>query len=187
MSLPPDARACADTIRLVILDVDGVMTDGTLWYGEHGEVLKPFHVRDGFGIKLLRRAGIDVAVISGRCCPPLRRRLDELPIDHVFLERDDKDTALSELLARTGVPTSSVAHVGDDVLDLPVMRRVGLGITVQDAHPAVRRFASWTTHAPGGRGAVREVADDLLEARGVLEETCDALIAEKHGRAEPSP
>ncbi|MFW6067631.1 MAG: KdsC family phosphatase [Myxococcota bacterium] len=174
---PEAVRARAAAIRMLVLDVDGVMTDGTLWYGPGGEHLKPFHVRDGFGIKLLRHAGIEVAVLSGRRSPPLERRLADLGIARAILGRDDKLPALGELLAAVGVPEAEVAHVGDDVLDLPVMRRVGLGITVSDAHARVRGEADWITEAPGGGGAVREVAEGLLDARGLLDEAYRALLA----------
>jgi 3-deoxy-D-manno-octulosonate 8-phosphate phosphatase (KDO 8-P phosphatase) len=182
-SLPIALRQRAAAIRLVIFDVDGVMTDGTLWYGADGEVLKPFHVRDGLGVKLLRRVGIEVAVISGRQSAALERRLADLPIEHVFLGRDDKGNALDELLGRTGIPVEAMAHVGDDVLDLAPMRRVGLGIAVQDAHAAVLAEADWVTQSPGGRGAVREVADGLLDARGDLRQAWEELLEEKHRRS----
>jgi 3-deoxy-D-manno-octulosonate 8-phosphate phosphatase (KDO 8-P phosphatase) len=172
--VPPGA---AD-VRLLILDVDGVLNDGRLWYGPDGELVKPFHSRDGFGIRLLLREGVQVAILSARRSAPLERRLADLHIRHAVLGRDDKRTGLDMLLRATGVAPEEAASMGDDVLDLPVMRRVGLPIAVRDAHPLVRAEAAWVTQHPGGGGAVREVADALLEARGRLRAACEALLAE---------
>ncbi len=174
--LPAHARALAADVRMLVLDVDGVLTDGTLYYGADGEVLKGFHVRDGFGVKLLLSEGIDVAVISGRTTPALSRRLADMRVAHAFVGRDDKSAAFDELIATLRVPEAQVAYVGDDVLDLPVLRRVGLPIAVADAHPLVRAEAAWITSAAGGGGAAREVADGLLEARGRLRDACEELL-----------
>ncbi|MFW5920718.1 MAG: KdsC family phosphatase [Polyangiales bacterium] len=177
MSRVPDGvREAAARIRLLVLDVDGVLTDGTLWYGPDGEYLKAFHVRDGLGIRLLRPEGIGVAVLSARRSPALERRVADLGIEHVVLGRDDKRAALGELLSSAGVDACDAACVGDDVLDVPVMRGVGLAIAPADAHALARAEAAWVTEAPGGRGAVREVADGLLDARGRLSACCEALI-----------
>lgn len=176
-SFGTDVRSRAARIRLLLLDVDGVLTDGLLWYGPQGEELKAFHVRDGLGIRLLRQEGIVVAVLSAKRSPALERRVRDLRVDHALLGRDDKSRGLDELLAAAGAGPEAVAHVGDDLLDLPVMRRVGLGIAPADAHPMVRREADWVTEAGGGRGAVREVADGLLEARDRLSQAHEALLA----------
>jgi 3-deoxy-D-manno-octulosonate 8-phosphate phosphatase (KDO 8-P phosphatase) len=169
----------AADVRLLLLDVDGVLTDGLLWYGPDGETVKPFHAKDGFGIRLLQREGVQVGILSARRSAPLERRLADLGVQHAVLGRDDKLAGLETLLQRTGVAPEHAASMGDDVLDLPVMRRVGLAITVADGHPLVRAEAAWVTEAPGGRGAVREVADGILQARGRLEDACEALLAEE--------
>jgi 3-deoxy-D-manno-octulosonate 8-phosphate phosphatase (KDO 8-P phosphatase) len=176
--LPEPVRAHAARARALVLDVDGVLTDGTLYYGTDGEALKAFHVRDGLGLRLLRLEGIHVAVISAKRSAPLERRLTDLRVPHVYLGREDKLRALDELLEATGVAAEDVAYVGDDLVDLPVLARVGLSVSVADAHPRVRERALWVTRAQGGKGAVREVADGLLLARGRLAAACEALAAE---------
>jgi len=179
--LPAGARDRAAGVRLLVLDVDGVLTDGTLYYGADGEVLKAFHVRDGFGLKVLREEGIAAAVISGRRAPALERRLSELGLEHAFLGRDDKARAFDELLAEVGVPDGAVAYVGDDVLDLPVLRRAGLSIAPADAHPLVREEVAWVTSAGGGRAVVREIADGLLDARGRFRDAYEEAVARRDG------
>jgi 3-deoxy-D-manno-octulosonate 8-phosphate phosphatase (KDO 8-P phosphatase) len=162
---PADLLRRAAGIGLLVLDVDGVMTDGRLHYDPEGREFKTFHVRDGFGIKRVMEAGIVVAVISGRKSQSASGRMAELGIEHVLLGRDDKSAALDELLRRTGIGVDRVACVGDDVPDLPVMKRVALPIAVADCHPAIVPAAAWRTTLPGGAGAVREVCDLLLGAR----------------------
>jgi 3-deoxy-D-manno-octulosonate 8-phosphate phosphatase (KDO 8-P phosphatase) len=152
-------------IRLLILDVDGVMTDGRLHYDAEGREFKSFHVRDGYGIKRVMAAGIAVAVISGRRSGSSAGRMADLGIPHVMLGREDKAAALAELLAATGVAATEAACVGDDLPDLPVMQRVALPIAVADCHADVVAAAAWRTSLPGGAGAVREVCDLLLAAR----------------------
>ena len=174
--VPDQLRDRAASIRLLVLDVDGVLTDGRLYYGADGEALKSFDVKDGLGLRLLMNEGVGVAVISARGAPPLRARLAELSITHALLAREDKLSALTELLDVTGVALEEVAYVGDDIIDLPVLRVVGLPITVRDAHTLVRSEVAWVTSARGGRGAVREIADGLLAARGRLEASCNALL-----------
>lgn len=149
-------------IRLLVLDVDGVLTDGRLYYGARGEALKVFHVHDGHGIVELRRAGVEVAVISGRRSPMVRTRCRELGVRHVQQGVADKLLALTRLCTRLQLPPSACACVGDDLTDVPLMRQVGLSFAVADAHREVRRAASVVTRRRGGRGAVREVCDHLL-------------------------
>lgn len=158
-------RRKAAGIRLLILDVDGVMTDGRLHYDAEGREFKTFHVRDGYGIKRIMSAGIAVAVISGRRSGSAAGRMADLGIRHVMLGRGDKAAALEELLATLGIPAESTACIGDDEPDLPVMQRVALPIAVADCHPSVARAAVWRTSLPGGSGAVREVCDLLLASR----------------------
>ena len=152
-------------IRLLVLDVDGVLTDGSLRYGPDGEREKVFNVRDGFGIKALTASGVAVAVISGRDSAAVARRCAELGINEVQQGVDDKVRALDTLLARLEIPARACACVGDDTPDVPLMTRVGLAIAVADAHADARRAAHRRTRLGGGTGAVREVCDWLLAAR----------------------
>lgn len=165
----------AERVKLCVLDVDGVLTDGTLIYSEAGESVKRFHAHDGLGIRLLHEAGIQVAVISGRSSPALDRRLRDLSIRHVRTGENDKRAALEQLATRLGIELSKVCFAGDDVPDLPAMRMAGLSIAVRNAHPRVRAAAHWVTGASGGAGAVREIADALLEARQASDATYERL------------
>lgn len=153
-------------IRLLVLDVDGVLTDGRLHYDERGERLKVFHVRDGYGIRALGRCGVTFAIISGRRARAVERRARDLGIAHVLQGIDDKLAAFERLRARLGVPHAQVACVGDDTPDVAVMRAVGLAFAVADAHEDALAAADVITHTPGGHGAVREICDRLLAARG---------------------
>ena len=155
----------AARIRLLVLDVDGVLTDGRLWFGADGEVVKSFHVRDGVGIRAVHGAGIDVAIISGRRSPAVERRAAELGIRHVRQGCDNKAEALRSLTAELGIAPASVACVVDDTPDLPMMALVALPIAVADAHRDVLAAAHHVTRAAGGAGAVREVCDMLIDAR----------------------
>jgi 3-deoxy-D-manno-octulosonate 8-phosphate phosphatase (KDO 8-P phosphatase) len=158
-------KLASRAIRLLVLDVDGVLTDGRLYFGARGEALKVFHVRDGHGIVALRRAGLEVAVISGRRSPMVRARCRELGVRHVYQGVPDKGATLARLLARLKLPRSAVACVADDLPDLPLMRGVALTFAVADAHPEIRRSAHRVTRLPGGQGAVREVCDLLMMRR----------------------
>lgn len=155
----------ARRIALLVLDVDGTLTDGGLWYGARGEQLKRFHVRDGHGVKLAAAAGITVAVISGRRSRALAVRCRELGIRQVQQGVADKSAALDRLLARLDLHVSQVACVGDDTPDVPLFARVAFAVAVRDAHPLAAAAAHATTRLPGGHGAVREVCDWLLAAR----------------------
>lgn len=154
-----------DDIRLLVLDVDGVLTDGRLYYGPRGEALKVFHVRDGFGIRAVAEAGIEVAVISGRRSAMVARRCRDLGIRHVVQGQDDKLPVLRRMLARLGLDASECACMGDDVVDVPILDAAGLAFSVADAHPSARRAAHVVTRLPGGCGAVREACDYLLSRR----------------------
>jgi len=155
----------AAAVRLLVLDVDGVMTDGRLYFGPRGETLKSFHVRDGHGIRMLGAAGIQVGVISGRRSRMVAIRCRELGVRHVVQGAEDKLAAFERLRSRLKVDASDCACVGDDVPDIPLMGAVGLAFAVADAHGDARRAAHVVTSLPGGRGAVREVCDYLLRAR----------------------
>lgn len=156
----------AARIRLLAIDVDGVLTDGRIYYDGSGNELKAFHTRDGYGLSALRRHGLLLAFITGRSSAMVERRASELGIHHVFQGRDDKQRALSELLEATDVPKEAVCYAGDDWLDLPVLGRVGLAVTVADADEEVRRRVHWVTSRNGGCGAVREICDLILRAQG---------------------
>ncbi|MGH8292848.1 MAG: KdsC family phosphatase [Gammaproteobacteria bacterium] len=161
----PTLEERASRVQLAVFDVDGVFTDGRLYYGAKGEQMKAFHVRDGHGIKLLLRHGMRVAVISGRRSPAVAQRMRELGIRHLFQGRDDKLAVLQKLLPQLKLAWSQVACVGDDLVDLPLFEATGLAIAVADAQPEVRARAHHVTRARGGEGAVREVCDLLLTAR----------------------
>lgn len=152
-------------IRLLVLDVDGVLTDGRLYFGPRGEALKVFHVRDGNGIVQLRRAGIAVVVISGRRSSMVAARCRELGVQYLYQGVRDKLPVLKRLCARLKVPLAACACVGDDLPDLPVLQAVALSFAVADAHATVRRAARFVTTLAGGEGAVREVCDRLLARR----------------------
>lgn len=155
----------AGAIRLLVLDVDGVLTDGRLYYGPRGEALKVFDVRDGFGLAALRRAGVEIAVISGRRSPAVAVRCRELKVRHVHQGVPDKLAVFERLRARLKLAPEACACVGDDIPDVPLMNAVALAFAVADAHPQVRRAAAVVTRQGGGRGAVREVCDLLLAGR----------------------
>lgn len=155
----------ARRIELLVLDVDGTLTDGRLWYGPRGEQLKGFHVRDGHGIKLLAAAGVTPAVISGRRSAALAARCRDLGIRHLLAGVADKAAALDRLLKKLALDESQVAAVGDDTPDVPLFLRVGFAVAVRDAHALAARAAHCRTTLPGGHGAVREVCDWLLAAR----------------------
>jgi 3-deoxy-D-manno-octulosonate 8-phosphate phosphatase (KDO 8-P phosphatase) len=156
-------------MRLLVLDVDGVLTDGRLDYGASGELGKRFHVRDGYGIKALLAAGVDVAVISGRRSDAVLRRCEELGIRHVLLGVEDKGAALARLLEQLQLAAAQCTCVGDDRPDVPMLQRAGLAVAVADAHPSARAVAHRSTRQAGGAGAVREVCDWLLAARQTVQ------------------
>ncbi len=166
---PPDIYQRAQAIRLLILDVDGVLTDGCLYFDAKGETLKVFHVRDGHGIKMAQRAGLEVAFLSGRRSDATYHRAKELGISRFHEGVRDKVAVLEEIMAAMEIIASQVAAVGDDLVDLPLLRRVGLAVAVADAVPEVMAAAHWVTSLPGGRGAAREVCDLLLKAQGKWE------------------
>jgi 3-deoxy-D-manno-octulosonate 8-phosphate phosphatase (KDO 8-P phosphatase) len=157
-------------LRAVIFDVDGVLTDGRLFIGEHGEAFKPFHALDGHGLVLLQRGGITPVVITGRDSPAVRRRLADLGITHAAFGARDKLAAAEPLLAASQLGWADVAAMGDDWPDLPLLARAALAVAPPAAHAEVRAVAHHITQAPAGGGAVRELCDLLLMARGVYAE-----------------
>jgi len=170
---PSTVIKAAQKIKLILLDVDGVLTDGRLYYGNNGEELKAFDIQDGLGIKLLQKGGIEVGIITGRTSKLLTRRTEELGIELVVQGREDKLTALNEILKGKAIDLEEIAFIGDDLPDLAVIRRVGLGITPANGNHIVASQALWQTKKGGGQGAVREVAELILNAQGKLE----ALLA----------
>ena len=171
-----DVQDRAARVQLVVFDVDGVLTDDRLIRGDDGQEYKAFHSRDGHGIRMLQDSGVGVAIVTGRVSKVVEHRTRELGIEHVYQGRRDKLPALQELLAATGLDAEAVAYVGDDVVDLPIMRRVGLAIAVGDAHAYVKRHAHWVTRAHGGRGAAREVCELVMEAHGSLDASLKRYI-----------
>ncbi len=159
----------ARNIRLLVLDVDGVLTDGRLWYDNAGEELKAFHIHDGLGIKLLQSTGVAVAIITGRTSALVARRAAELGIRHVIQGRGDKLLALRALCAELHLDLDAIAYLGDDLPDLSAIRSVGLGMTVADGQALIARHALYRTTLPGGRGAVREACELIMTAQGTLE------------------
>lgn len=170
------AEERARHIRLLLLDVDGVLTDGRLYYSERGDELKAFHIQDGLGIKLLQRQGVEVGIITGRSSALLRRRAGELGIHPVIQGREDKSAALDELLARNPRDLREVAFMGDDLPDLAIMARVGFALTVADCAGAVATRVHWRSTRGGGQGAVREAAEFILAARGKLDATVESYL-----------
>ncbi len=160
----------AKDIRLLILDVDGVLTDGAIVLDNEGNEIKSFHVRDGHGIKLLIRHGIEVAIITGRFSRVVQRRAQELGIREVYQRCYDKVRAYEKIKENLSVKDNEIAYMGDDIVDIPVMRRVGLPVAVADANEDAKRYASFITKNRGGRGAVRELAEIILKAKGLWEE-----------------
>jgi len=167
-----DILSAAKNIKLLLLDVDGVLTDGKLYYGNSGEELKAYNIQDGLGIKLLQQAGIQVGIITGRVSALLQRRADELGISPVIQGREDKLTALRELLQGMNLGLNEIAFMGDDLPDLSVINTVGLGITVANASSTLTTEAAWQTRRSGGDGAVREAAEMILRAQNKF----DALV-----------
>lgn len=160
----------ARAIRVAIFDVDGVLTDGSLFLGDDGQEYKAFHSRDGHGMKMLRATGVEIAIITGRSSQVVEHRVADLGIQHVYQGQRDKLAAFEDILETLNVDPPAVAYVGDDVVDLPVMRRVGLAVAVQDAHALVKQHAHWQTPHGGGRGAARDVCELIMEAQGTLSE-----------------
>jgi len=166
----------ATQIRLLILDIDGVMTDGGLQFDNRGEEYKTFNSLDGHGIRMLLECGIEIAVITGRNSGIVSHRMNELGVTHIYQGYRDKLLAYEKLLQDTGLESGQTAYVGDDLPDLPVMRRVGLAIAVQNAHVFVKQHCDWVTTARGGNGAVREVTDFILQAQSLLADRQDSYL-----------
>lgn len=164
-------------VKLLLLDVDGVLTDGRILYDNQGNELKAFDVKDGHGLKMLQRAGIEVGIITGRSSEVVSRRAKELGIEILYQGALRKLEPYLEILSETGLTDEQVAYVGDDVVDLPILRRVGFSATVADAIPDVVPFVDFVSSRSGGRGAVREICDLLLRASGQWDELTKRYFA----------
>jgi len=159
----------ASLIKLVIFDVDGVLTDGSLFIDNNGMEYKAFNSRDGLGMKMLQKSGVKIAIITGRSSEVVSHRMKSMGIVHVYQGQDDKLLAYENIKNELKLSAEEIAYVGDDIIDLPVMRKVGLAIAVQDAHPLVIKHAHWQTPHAGGRGAGRDVCELVMEAQNNLE------------------
>jgi 3-deoxy-D-manno-octulosonate 8-phosphate phosphatase (KDO 8-P phosphatase) len=167
----------AARVKVMIFDVDGVLTDGSLTYGADGEVTKTFNVLDGLGIQLLGKTGVATAIISARNSPIVVRRASDLGITHVYQGMHDKRIAFAKLLEATGASAEQCGYIGDDVIDLPLLLQVGFAVTVPSGHPEVQHRAHYVTRAAGGRGAVREVCDMVMRAQGTYEQALAPYFA----------
>ncbi|ABM62886.1 KdsC family phosphatase [Halorhodospira halophila] len=165
----PEVLRRAESVRLALFDVDGVLTDGTVFVGGSGDPLQAFHIHDGKGLRMLQDADIEVGWITARGGHAVMRRAEELGVRHVLRGRSDKGQALVEVAERLGLALEACAYTGDDLIDLPAVRHAGFGVAVADGHPHLHAHADWVTVRPGGRGAVREVAELILHAQGQLE------------------
>lgn len=169
-------REKAKTIRLLILDVDGVLTTGVVYYGSDGFEMKGFHLHDGLGIKLLQKSGVTVAIISGKNSEPVARRLNDLHVEHVYLGHEDKIPPYEALKQMLKLKDDEIAYMGDDLPDLPLLRRAGLALTVPQAPLIIQQHADYITKNKAGKGAVREACEFIMEAQGQLESVIQSYL-----------
>lgn len=186
-TVAPDLRARAAKIRLVLFDVDGVLTDGRLILGDDGQEYKAFNTHDGQGIKMLQRTGIAVGIITGRSSRVVEHRMQSLDVAHVCQGQAEKLPAYRELLARLELDPEQSAFVGDDVADLPIMLCAGFAVAVPNAHPLVKRHAHWITPSAGGRGAAREVCELIMHAQGTYAAEMLSYLDTGHENRSTSP
>jgi len=160
----------AQDIKLLIMDIDGVLTDGSLFFDNNGDEYKAFSARDGLGMKMLYEGGLQAALITGRKSTLVEHRANNMniPLELVYQGYHNKRPAFDDIVKKTGISAQHIAYIGDDLIDLPVMQRVGLGVAVADAHGFVRKHADYVTEKNGGRGAAREVIELILDAQGKL-------------------
>ncbi len=166
----------AQNIKLLITDVDGVLTEGHIYLETEQEAFKGFNVMDGLGTKLLQKNGIDVAIITGRDSLFVSQRAKALGIKYVYQGYENKQAALNDIIKRSGLKANQIAHIGDDLPDITLMKQLGLGIAVANAHPFVIKHANWQTSLRGGRGAFREAADLLLASQDKLDRILDSYL-----------
>ncbi|MDX1676799.1 3-deoxy-manno-octulosonate-8-phosphatase KdsC [Arsukibacterium sp.] len=165
-----DILSRASNVKLLICDVDGVFSDGRIYLGNDGEELKAFHTRDGYGIKALRHAGIEVAIITGRTSAIVEQRMRSLTVSYIFQGQENKQAAFAKLQQQLALPPSQIGYIGDDLSDWQVMQHCGLAVAVKDAHPYLCQRAHYVTSLPGGFGAVRELTDLLLISQQQFEQ-----------------
>lgn len=163
-------------IELLLLDVDGVLTDGRIIYTDSGEEIKAFHVKDGMGLRLLMNAGIKTGVVTGRRSQVVIHRCNNIGISYIFDGIEDKGAFLDTIIDRTGVAAANMAFVGDDLPDIPLMKKVGVSFAVQDAHEQVKAFCDTVTTQKGGQGAVREICEMILKEKGAWEQSINGFI-----------
>lgn len=175
--MTPDINERAKRIKLVVFDVDGVMTDGSLYLCDDGQEFKSFNTQDGLGMKLLKASGVDMAIITGRTSNVVVKRAENTGVAHYFQGVEDKLEAFMHLAAELGLDPAQCAFMGDDVVDLPPMRRCGLAITVPAAPSLVKQHAHYVTQREGGRGAVREAVEFIMQAQGTLEAQMAQFLA----------
>lgn len=166
----------AKAVKLLLLDVDGVMTDGTIVYTHSGNELKAFNTRDGLGIRLLQESGVAAGLITARSSEAVRRRAQDLQLTHVYQGVRNKIEAYQQILSESNLSDTDIAYMGDDWLDLPLLTRVGFAVTVADAVPEVKEVAHYATRRKGGQGAVRELCDLIIEARGMRQTLLEKYI-----------
>lgn len=164
-----ELRKKAKLIKLVIFDVDGVLTDGSLFFGDDGQEYKAFNSLDGHGMKMLQNSGVQIGIITGRTSDVVLHRMKNLGVDLVYQGQRDKLPAYRQLLSDLQLEPEQVAYVGDDVVDLPVMLRAGLALTVANAHPLAKQHAAWVSAKHGGHGAAREICEMIMQAQGTLQ------------------
>ena len=176
MTYPKEILEKAAKIKLLICDVDGVLSDGKVYFSNQQEELKNFNIKDGLGIKLMQKHGIKVAIITGRKSHIVAHRAQELGIELVYQGRSDKRATFDEIAANLNLSAEEIAHIGDDLPDLPLMKKAGLGICVADAYHFLLQQSDWSTPHDGGSGAVRDVADLLLTAQNKLDQILESYL-----------
>lgn len=169
-------REKAKQIKLVIFDVDGVLTDGSLFFGDDGSEYKAFNSLDGHGIKMLQQSGVDIAIITGRVSQVVKHRMRDLNVTHLYQGCSDKLPVYQELLEKVNLKASQVAYMGDDVIDLPVMTKVGFSAAVDNAHQFVKQHSDWTSSYIGGHGAARELCELIMDAQGNLDSVFEGYL-----------
>lgn len=163
-------------IQLLVLDVDGVLTSGSVYYSNQGLEMKAFHIQDGLGLKLLQKAGLEIAVISAKQSDIVERRLKELNVSHVYLGYEEKLPAFEDLKIKTKLDNKQIAYMGDDLLDMPILKRVGFSITVPGAPDIIKQEVHWITKKRGGRGAVREACDFILHTKKIYDQVIQSYM-----------
>ena len=171
-----DIKEKAKNIELVIFDIDGVMTDGSLFFDNNGDEYKAFNSLDGHGLRMLQECGVRVAVITGRKSELVKHRMSDLGVTLLYQGYRDKIPAFDSLLKEVNLEKNQITYVGDDVVDLPVMSQLEFTIAVQNAHPFVKKHAQWATERYGGRGAVREICEFILDAKGLLDDKLNSYL-----------